>query len=273
MQAETSERNDFKQLIHRFSNAARTYDLHDTMHRDVALRLVEQIEFSGARPKRILDAGCGTGILSQLVHARFPEARLDAVDVAAEMVRVARQKFPPASDWLRCIECDIRDFRSHEPYDLIVSSSALHWIFPHLGVLEHLLTQLQPGGQLLVSIMNAGTLAELHQLRMAIAPDTAPARRLPEHDDWVADLQGMPGIRLRAFRFAHRVPYESAAHMLRVLNQQGVTGGPFSRGPRPLRRQELRRLTERYDALHGDARGGVFGTYDISLFDIRKIVS
>ena len=88
----------------------------------------------GFEPRRILDVGCGLGALALLLLERFPEAVAVGVDGSEEMVSGARchvgSRFPERflgyvgdfnSDafWLSQID---------EPYNCIVSSSALHYL-------------------------------------------------------------------------------------------------------------------------------------------------
>jgi 16S rRNA G1207 methylase RsmC len=41
----------------------------------------------GAPPRRILDLGAGTGLLSRWLRAAYPEAQLTLVDAAARVAR------------------------------------------------------------------------------------------------------------------------------------------------------------------------------------------
>jgi tRNA (cmo5U34)-methyltransferase len=54
---------------------------------------VEALGFPAAAPIRVLDLGAGTGLLSALVRAAYPEARLTVSDVAPEMLEEARTRF------------------------------------------------------------------------------------------------------------------------------------------------------------------------------------
>lgn len=76
-------------------------------------------------PRRILDLGAGTGLLSALLRERFPDARLVLVDLAEEMLEVARRRF--AGDGR--VEFRTADYARDDlggPYDAVVSGLSIH---------------------------------------------------------------------------------------------------------------------------------------------------
>lgn len=78
----------------------------------------------GSRPQSILDIGTGTGVLALMMAQKFPEARIDAIDIdpsAAAEAQINAEN-SPWSNRIRVYECDLRSFQSPEKYDLIVSN-------------------------------------------------------------------------------------------------------------------------------------------------------
>ena len=57
--------------------------------------------------------------------------------------------------------------------------------------------------------------------------------------------------------------YPDAKSFLRRLHDQGVTGGAYSAGKRPLTAGELAQLCAYYDAHFPAAGGGVRATYEV----------
>lgn len=81
-------------------------------------------------PKRVLDLGAGTGILSAFYFKRFPAAEFLLVDVADEMLGVARKRFCGARN-VKFMVADYAknfDFRAKggEKFDLIISALSIH---------------------------------------------------------------------------------------------------------------------------------------------------
>lgn len=78
-----------------------------------------------AREKTVLDLGCGTGIILQRIHERFPTLSLAGVDISTGMLARGRQRLPLAS----FTEGNIEDasFAAGLPSaDIILSLSVLH---------------------------------------------------------------------------------------------------------------------------------------------------
>ena len=96
-----------------FGRLAPTWDEGVTAERTAPLRAaVEQL---GARPRRILDVGTGTGAAALWLAERFPEAEVVGVDVAPEMIEQARAKGSPR------VRFEVGDARAADgPFDLVV---------------------------------------------------------------------------------------------------------------------------------------------------------
>src|SRR5262245_40593960 len=78
--------------IQAFADRAHGYQhgLLGQMHRDIVVRTVELALSLGPAPRRVLDVGCGTGVLLRELSRRLPEAReLTGVDPAAAMIETA----------------------------------------------------------------------------------------------------------------------------------------------------------------------------------------
>ncbi len=73
-------------------------------------------------PQRILDIGTGTGILSLMAAQLFPNAHIDALEVASGACEDARRNFLESrfADRLRLIETPVQEFTPAEQYDLVV---------------------------------------------------------------------------------------------------------------------------------------------------------
>lgn len=71
----------------------------------------------------VVDAGCGTGELARRLAPLV--ARVDAVDVSAEMLALARTL--PGADLVRFVHGGIEDAPLDPPYDLVVAGDSVHW--------------------------------------------------------------------------------------------------------------------------------------------------
>lgn len=112
------------------------------------LLAISELYHNGFRPRRILDVGTGSGILSLAAASLWPEAKIIAVDIDEESVLVTRSN---AADNLLAehIETGQSDgYRSglvqqNAPYDLILANILAR---PLLEMAPDLAASLTPGG-------------------------------------------------------------------------------------------------------------------------------
>ena len=85
-------------------NAA-TYMSYGSMRTRPAVDLLRAVlNHVEVEPKRIADMGCGPGNSTRLLCDEFPEAIIDAVDIAPDMMEVAPGPHPhPASPAVGCV--------------------------------------------------------------------------------------------------------------------------------------------------------------------------
>jgi SAM-dependent methyltransferase len=80
---------------------------------------------------RVLEVGCGTGKLTELLAARGLE--IDAVDPGAAMIAAARKRVGDGLD-VRFHEGRFEDVALPEDaYDAVFSATAFHWVEPEIG--------------------------------------------------------------------------------------------------------------------------------------------
>lgn len=157
-----------------FERAAATYDRSAFLQREVAQRLDEHLEEMKIEPKVILDAGCGTGFGVPLLRARFPKARILAMDLAHGMAaQTARQhgrpagwrgmvsRLVPQASSLAAVCADLERLPlRRDSLDMVWSSLTLQWVdLPK--ALREVNRVLKPGGLFLFASLGPDTLQEL----------------------------------------------------------------------------------------------------------------
>ncbi|MFH1476044.1 MAG: methyltransferase [Verrucomicrobiota bacterium] len=251
----------------RFSAAAATYHALATIQRAVAECLSAMLAGDKAAT-RILEIGCGTGLLTARLCRLFPHARIDAIDMADGMVTQCRARMAGTTRLFYHV-ADLKKFRAPTLYPLIVSSSALHWMDPIDDAMKTLAGMLISRGRLVFALMVRGTLAELQAARRRAAPHKLPERQLPTMLT-VRDALTQAGLHIEEERVeCRRQAYVSAADFLRQLHEQGLTGGPLSRSGQLLNRTDLRRLAQDYEARYRKS-DGVYASYKVAYFRARK---
>lgn len=93
---------------------------------------------------RVLDVGCGTGVLLQKLHLGQPRTSLAGVDAVPEMLEVAHRRLPPSVD-LRVASADRLPFADGS-FDAVVSCNVFHYLREPVTALREMLRVLRPGG-------------------------------------------------------------------------------------------------------------------------------
>lgn len=118
-----------EKVKHHFEDEAQEFDriiLTLIPHYPTMIRtLVEAIPFGRSEPVRVIDLGCGTGTVASRVLDAFPNAQVTCLDVAENMIAIARRKLV-AHPLVNYTTVDFNDFEFCGKYDAIVSSLALH---------------------------------------------------------------------------------------------------------------------------------------------------
>jgi ubiquinone/menaquinone biosynthesis C-methylase UbiE len=99
--------------------------------------------------ERVLDVGCGTGVLLGRILDRNPDSQVTGVDLSPAMVTQARRRLPQGVP-LAVADAEALPFPAHR-FDIVVSVSSFHfWPAPRLALAE-LRRVLRPGGRLVVT--------------------------------------------------------------------------------------------------------------------------
>lgn len=91
-----------------------------------ALLLSSIIEYLPAGSQKILELGCGTGILTEMMLDRCPDAEITAIDLSPEMLSMASEK--SSLEGVRFLERDLRDSWPQKRFDAVVTSLCLHHV-------------------------------------------------------------------------------------------------------------------------------------------------
>jgi trans-aconitate 2-methyltransferase len=105
-----------------------------------------------------IDAGCGTGRVTELLLAKLPEGSVLAIDGSRAMVEAARKRFA-GEPRVRVERQNLLSLEVEERVDLIFSTATFHLIWDHDRLFENLALALKPGGRLVVQCGGEGNIS------------------------------------------------------------------------------------------------------------------
>jgi trans-aconitate 2-methyltransferase len=130
-----------------------TYDRISGTMEKLGLEVLDRLELRG--DETVLDAGCGSGRITQALIERLPRGRVIAIDESQSMIAAARERLGPGPD-LRV--GDLLELELEEPVDAILSTATFHWIKDHERLFASLHAALEPGGRLLAQCGGEGNI-------------------------------------------------------------------------------------------------------------------
>jgi trans-aconitate 2-methyltransferase len=105
----------------------------------------------------VLDAGCGSGRITEAILERLPRGRVIAVDGSPSMVQAARARFD-GRDRVEVLLADLLELELEEPVDAILSTATFHWIADHERLFRRLHALLRPAGRLVAQCGGEGNI-------------------------------------------------------------------------------------------------------------------
>ena len=124
----------------------------EALGRDV----LERLQLSG--DELVLDAGCGSGRITEVLVERLPRGRVIAVDESPSMIDAARRRLGGRAE---LDVCDLLELQLGQPVDAILSTATFHWIDDHPRLFRRLHDALRPGGRLVAQCGGEGNIDSL----------------------------------------------------------------------------------------------------------------
>ncbi len=135
-------------VVQEYSRLASDYDVKWSFY----IQATTQETLNRFKPQpsdRVLDVGCGTGILLQQLALTYPQSRLFGVDPVPEMLQVARQRLPATIElsqgWAQKLPFE------DEQFDVVISCNMFHYIHQPMTALQEMRRVLRSGGELVIT--------------------------------------------------------------------------------------------------------------------------
>jgi malonyl-CoA O-methyltransferase len=234
---------DTRQVRRAFSRSAAHYGDAAKLQAEVESRLLEALDYyeegregEARTPSVVVDLGTGPGNAARAMQARWPKARVMALDLALPMLRlhpapggvidVLRRGFARVPDRI-CADARALPLAEHS-VDLLFSNLCLQWVEDLPAALAGFRRVLKPGGMLVFSTFGPDT---LHELRGAFAdaddaPHVSPFASIAQVGDAVMGAGFRNPVLDRDDLVTH---YPDMAALMRELRAIGATNALHAR--------------------------------------------
>jgi trans-aconitate 2-methyltransferase len=186
------------------------------------LRVLDRLTLRG--DEHVLDAGCGTGQVTEALLARLPHGEVIALDGSRSMIAAARERL--GADRVTYLVHDLLDPISIEPVDAIVSTATFHWISDHDRLFRNLAEVLRSGGVLQAQCGGRGNIASIEAICRALGHGAAfDAKRFADPAETIERLEraGFVDVRCWLQDEPTLVPAEDLELYLATVCLGGVT--------------------------------------------------
>jgi malonyl-CoA O-methyltransferase len=261
-----------KQAIQRnFAKRGGSYDRHARIQQWMAAELLRGCSKAVLQARRILEIGCGTGHVTELLRRANPHTTLVALDLEASLLQRARMRLGnDAGVHFVAADGEAYTFGS---YDLIVSNSVFQWFVRPEETMQNYYRMLSPGGSLSFAILGPATFCELAAsfqeaagiLPLAESPEV-PAASFSGEEKWHRFLTSAGFQEVVLQREVCTETHPSVQDFLRALQATGATNP----APRPLSPRLFREMAAIYEKAYG-LNGSIPVTYEVIWAFARKL--
>ena len=164
---------------------------------------------------RVVDLGCGTGVLTRVLHEGMQGAETIGIDRSEAMLEQSAQH---AGGGVRFQRGDITEFTGLDSggLDVVFANASIQWVPDHASLFPRLASTLKPGGQLAVQ-MPANEDHPSHAVAREVAKQSPHAEALGgfvyrhsiESAEWYAEQLARLGFveqHVRVQVYLHRLP-------------------------------------------------------------------
>ena len=119
--------------------------------------------------ERVLDAGCGSGRVTEQLAERLPDGQVIALDGSSSMIEAARERLARFGDRVDYVVADLGvPLPIEGQVDAVLSTATFHWVPDHDALFANLAAVMRPGGRLVAQCGGAGNIASIKRVLAGI---------------------------------------------------------------------------------------------------------
>jgi len=147
-----------------------------------------------AGDETVLDAGCGTGRVTEELLGRLPHGRVVALDASASMLAQAQARLEVLGRRVSFVRGDLLDLETTTlggaaPVDAVLSTATFHWVTDHDRLFANLRAVMRTGAQLVAQCGGEGNLAGVIAAVRSVGADRAGTWLYASPDETAARLE------------------------------------------------------------------------------------
>lgn len=244
-----------------FERAAHSYDEAALLQREVGLELLERLDWIKLTPQRVLDLGCGTGMIAEALLKRYPKAEIIGLDIAFNMVLQTIKR----RHWWRkplgvCADVQALPF-ANQSCDMLISNVMLQWCNDLVPVFKECVRVLRPEGLITFATFGPDTLKELRASWAKVDGYPHVSRFLDMHD--VGDALLAAGFRDPVVDREDKIlTYAEVKGLLQDLKAIGANNATQGRSTGLMGKQRLQALYQAYESFRR-TDGKLPATYEV----------
>ena len=140
-------------------NAEQYHEISNPMFA-MAMPVLNRLQLRG--DERVLDVGCGSGLVTEKLAQRVPDGHVVAIDMSTNMLGTAREHLRPLARRVSYVLADAARLPFNETADAIFSTATFHWVLDHEALFRSLFQALKPGGRLVAQCGGGPNIERLH---------------------------------------------------------------------------------------------------------------
>jgi trans-aconitate 2-methyltransferase len=180
----------------------------------------------------VLDAGCGSGRVTERLLERLPEGRVVALDGSAAMLDAARDRLARFGGRVEFVRADLEERLPLRPesFDAVLSTATFHWVHDHDALFRHLWSVVRPRGQLVAQCGGQGNIATVLRAIEAAGGTWADLWTFATPEETTRRLAAAGFTNVQAWLHDEPTPLEPGAP-LREFLRTAVLGAHLDRLP------------------------------------------
>lgn len=159
------------------------------------LAVLDRLPLSGG--ERVMDAGCGTGRVTQNLLSRLPRGHVLALDGSGRMLAEARRRLDPARTDFVLADLSGTLPLADASLDAVFSTATFHWVLDHDRLFGEIARVLRPGGRLVAQCGGDGNIAGVIAAASAVGDGWDDPKRFaaPEETRALLGASGFTDVR------------------------------------------------------------------------------